>query len=114
LPSKFKQPLSHSTWQVPERDPASHSHVTNPTLLVEVLSNATESYDQGEKLDHYKQIPSAKTVVLVNHKKPEIAVCSRIDNQWARQVYTSGATIALPSVGAEIKLDDVYAAAENA
>ena len=25
-----------------ERDPQSHSHVTNPTMLVEVLSNATQ------------------------------------------------------------------------
>src|SRR5262249_20147686 len=38
--------------------------VINPTLLVEVTSNSTEAYDRGEKLSHYKQIPSLVAVLL--------------------------------------------------
>ena len=32
--------------------------VTNPTLIVEVTSKSTEDYDRGDKLSHYKQIPT--------------------------------------------------------
>jgi Uma2 family endonuclease len=38
---------------------------TNPTLLVEVLSEATRDYDRGEKFALYKAIPSLTEYVLV-------------------------------------------------
>ena len=37
-----------------ERDPDSPTHVTNPKVVVEVLSPGTEDYDRGEKLQHYQ------------------------------------------------------------
>src|SRR5262245_5122353 len=30
----------------------------NPTVIVEVLSPSTESYDRGRKFGHYRQLPS--------------------------------------------------------
>src|SRR6478609_2292974 len=50
------------------RDPESPSHVTNPKLVVEVLSPGTEDYDRNEKLEHYKSIPSLSAIVLVEHR----------------------------------------------
>jgi len=97
-----------------ERDPASPSHVTNPTLLVEVLSNATQYYDQGEKLEHYKKIPSLKTVILVSHNDRKVVVWSRTDSEWGSETFGPGATIPLPSVEAKLALDDIYAAAAGA
>ncbi len=98
-----------------ERDPQSPSHVTNPTMLVEVLSNATQNYDRGEKLEHYKMIPSLKTVVLVDHTKPEMVVWTRLQsNEWQKEVHGLGAVIRIEVVGAQIDLDTVYAAAANA
>src|SRR2546427_2666626 len=32
----------------------------NPTLVVEVLSDSTEAYDCGKKLEHYRQIPTCR------------------------------------------------------
>lgn len=98
-----------------ERDPQSHSHVTNPTMLVEVLSNATQDYDRGEKLEHYKRIPSLKTVVLVDHTKAEMVVWTRSQsNEWREELYGPGAVICVEAVGAQITLDAVYAAAASA
>src|SRR5262249_35971657 len=53
-----------------ERDPESEVTVVNPVVLVEVLSKRTETYDRGEKFDHYRHIPSLKEYVLVAHDKP--------------------------------------------
>lgn len=40
--------------------------VTNPKLLVEVLSPSTEAYDRGEKWAHYRRIESLEAYVLVS------------------------------------------------
>ena len=40
--------------------------ITNPTLLVEVLSPSTEEIDRGSKWQDYQLIPSLQEYVLVN------------------------------------------------
>jgi Uma2 family endonuclease len=55
-----------------EGDPEdpSGSTITNPTLLVEVLSPSTEQDDRGEKWGHYQRIPSLVEYVLVGQGPP--------------------------------------------
>jgi Uma2 family endonuclease len=40
----------------PRFEDADHDVLLNPTLLVEVLSPSTESYDRGKKLEHYRAL----------------------------------------------------------
>ena len=68
-----------------ERDPESAVTVTNPTVVVEVLSPGTTDYDRGEKLEQYKRISSIQHIVLVGYDAPHIAVVSREAAGW-RQV----------------------------
>src|SRR5688572_16708783 len=66
-----------------QRDPADANTVTNPTLLVEVLSPTTEEYDRGEKFEHYRRIPSLRQCVLIAHDRREIEVRTRTgDDRW--------------------------------
>lgn len=37
---------------------------TTPLVVVEVLSKMTRDYDYGEKLPHYKQIPSLRQIIF--------------------------------------------------
>ena len=37
----------------------------NPTVIVEVLSPTTESYDRGAKFGHYRRLASLKEYVLI-------------------------------------------------
>ena len=62
-----------------ERDPESPTTIVNPRLVVEVLSDSTMDYDRGEKLQHYRQIPSLEGVVLVWHTQRRIDVWARGD-----------------------------------
>lgn len=95
-----------------ERDPHDVNAVTNPTLIVEVLSPSTEEYDRGDKFEHYKRILALKQYVLVSHRERQIEVWSRAPSgEWARVVAQSGARVSLESIGAELGVDDVYAAA---
>ncbi|RMG61068.1 MAG: Uma2 family endonuclease, partial [Bacteroidetes bacterium] len=40
--------------------------LTNPILIVEVLSESTEGYDRGEKFSYYRQLPSLQEYVLIS------------------------------------------------
>jgi Uma2 family endonuclease len=97
-----------------ERDPASATHVTNPKLVVEVLSSSTAQYDRGEKLQHYQRIPSLDTIVLVDHEKPCIDVWSRDATGWISQRFGPGETVPLARLACALAVDDIYAAARDA
>ena len=60
-----------------ETDPEDANAVTNPTLLVEVLSDSTEAYDRGEKFAHYRRLPSLREYVLVSQHAPRIEIWRR-------------------------------------
>src|SRR5690606_2499369 len=57
-----------------QTDPEDPKRATliNPQVLVEVLSPSTEDYDRGEKLSHYKSVPSLQEIVLVAHEERRI------------------------------------------
>ncbi len=86
--------------------------ITNPLLVVEVLSDDTRSKDKGEKFEQYCTIPTFREYLLV---EPE--------QVWAKTVYLEDpaaglmrvktetnleASIFLQSIGCELKLADIY------
>ncbi|HEX3584199.1 MAG TPA: Uma2 family endonuclease, partial [Thermoanaerobaculia bacterium] len=58
-------------------DDAVHTTITNPLLIVEVLSVTTETSDRGDKWMHYQRIPSLAEYVLVS-QEPRIEVFRRM------------------------------------
>lgn len=89
-------------------DPDSPTTVTNPTLIVEVLSDGTEEYDRGEKFEHYKQIESLEEYVLVSHREPSIEVHRRDEHGRWEHSKTGTGTVALRSVDATLVVEDIY------
>jgi Uma2 family endonuclease len=83
--------------------------VTNPIVLVEVTSPSTVEYDHGEKLAHYKRVPSLREVVFVSHREKMVEVIRREDDgTWTRHEARSGAVAELLSLGCSLSVDDVY------
>ena len=80
----------------------------NPQVLVEVLSPSTEDYDRGEKLAHYKRIPSLREVVLIAHDERRVELWSRVDDAWTLDVARGDASIVVPSLGCTLELAEVY------
>jgi Uma2 family endonuclease len=95
----------------PERDPASATHVTNPTVLVEVLSPSTEEYDRGEKREHYQQLTSLREYVLVAQDRRAIEVYARENEAagWTHRTYGAGEHVVLASLGIDVEVDTLYA-----
>jgi len=93
-----------------EKDPANRNAVTNPKVLVEVLSDSTEEYDRGEKFAHYQRIPSLAEYVLVSQHEPCIEVFRRsASGKWdLAQKALAGQTVVLKSIECVLSVDEVY------
>lgn len=84
--------------------------VTNPVLIVEVLSKSTESYDRGDKFYKYRQLPSLKEYVLIDQEKPVVETFFKRDNNvWEISRFTGlQDLITIKSLGIEIHMDELY------
>ncbi|PRQ09095.1 Uma2 family endonuclease [Enhygromyxa salina] len=85
--------------------------VTNPTLVVEVLSPSTEAYDRGQKAAHYRRIPSLRAYLLVAQDAPRIELFVRGQRgRWEFVEAGAGESLVLDSVGCTLLVDEVFGA----
>ena len=90
-----------------DSEDAAHTTITNPVLLVEVLSVTTEKGDRGNKWLHYQRIPSLQEYVLVS-QEPRIEVFRRTSTgTWEYSEVHEG-SVALTS-GPTLDLAALYA-----
>ncbi len=83
--------------------------ITNPYIIVEVLSPATKQFDLSEKLPEYKQLESLKQVIYINPKKVSVSTYIRSENPniWLNQdFYNLEDNIVVE--GSPISLSDIY------
>lgn len=81
----------------------------NPTVVVEVLSRSTEAYDRGEKLAHYKQIPSLRAILLVSIKRRSVTAWTRDDSDWTAVEHGPGSSIELRCCEITVPIDEFFA-----
>ena len=55
-----------------EKSPQGTDALENPEIIIEVLSDSTESYDRLEKFDCYKTIPSFREMYLFHPKRRKL------------------------------------------
>lgn len=82
--------------------------VTNPVCIVEVLSESTAAYDQGEKLACYRSMASVRVILFVSQETRSITVHRRVESGFAEAHYGAGDTVPLPELSASIEVDGVY------
>ena len=84
--------------------------ITNPILIVEVLSDSTEAYDRGAKWAHYRRITSLRDYVLISQAEPLVEVYRRTkDGRFELFEARPGETIELASIDARLDVGAVYA-----
>jgi Uma2 family endonuclease len=83
--------------------------VVNPTVVVEVLSPGTETYDRGEKLEHYQRVPSLHECVLVSHRERQIESWRREPGGgWSHRAAGAGQTLRIEALGCVLVVDEIY------
>jgi Uma2 family endonuclease len=82
----------------------------NPTVIFEVLSPSTESYDRGVKLRHYRSIESLQDYILVAQDQVRIEQYTRGEaHTWTLRDYQSaGETLLIESIGVSLPLARLY------
>ena len=86
-------------------------YVKNPSLIFEVLSDSTTSYDKDVKLKYYKRIKSLNYYVLVAQKEIRVEVYSRIDDTeiWQYQTFeTTNEIIEFDRLGFSLPVATIY------
>lgn len=92
-----------------ERDPEDPNSILNPTVLVEVLSPSTESYDRSKKFERYREVPSFKEYVLVSYREPRIESHLRNDDgSWTETFAKLGDSLALRSIDVRLDVEAIY------
>jgi Uma2 family endonuclease len=93
-----------------EHDPESAVTVVNPKLIVEVTSDSTASYDRGEKLEHYQQIASLETVIVLSHRDTRVGVWQRTaDGSWTSREFGPGDRIDIVKPTCQLDVNEIYA-----
>jgi Uma2 family endonuclease len=86
------------------------STVTNPRLIVEVLSKSTGNYDRGEKFDYYRSIPQLQEYILIDQSCYHLMQYVKTnEGKWLLTDYTqAGEIVKLGSVDLALSLSDIY------
>ncbi len=85
--------------------------ITNPKVIIEILSPSTEGYDYRKKFSLYRLLPSFEEYVLIAQDEPRIDVFRKAPNdEWILATYQGSDSIAkLQSLGIELPLAELYA-----
>lgn len=69
--------------------------LTNPTVVVEVLSPSTEGYDRGAKFAHYRRCASLQQVVFVDLVARRVEVYAPSGEHWILTESTGDRPVAI-------------------
>ena len=83
--------------------------VTNPVLIVEVLSNSTQSYDRGDKFALYRGVPSFAHYLLIHQDQPLIEYHRKTIQGWLlTEISGIDTTLSLESLDLSLPLRELY------
>lgn len=82
--------------------------ITNPSLIIEVLSESTSGYDHGTKFLSYQQIPSLQEYLLVHQDQFLVEQYRRQPpNAWL-YTRTDGLNSEMATLGCRLSLSELY------
>ncbi|TRU73281.1 MAG: Uma2 family endonuclease [Microcystis viridis Mv_BB_P_19951000_S69] len=84
--------------------------VTNPRLIVEVLSKSTQNYDQGDKFLYYRSLPELQEYILISQSRPYVMQYNKTEeNKWLLTEYEGeNASLSLTYVNFALSFQEIY------
>jgi Uma2 family endonuclease len=83
-------------------------YVTEPVVVIEVLSPTTARIDRIEKNREYEAAPSIRRYVLLEQDAIAAEVYAREDRRWVRSTVTGDGILVMPEIGVELPLAEAY------
>lgn len=90
---------------------ASQEVLKNPTVIIEIFSNASRSSDRQRKLEGFLAVPQIKECLLVSESEMRVEHYARQNaKQWIYRIYNErDDVISLESIHCKLSLAEVYA-----
>lgn len=84
--------------------------LTNPQMLIEVLSPSTEAFDRGDKFLYYKSISSFVEYLLISATHPFVTQFIKVnENEWTqRDAVGLDGKLFLETFQVEVLLSEIY------
>ncbi|OAI03360.1 Uma2 family endonuclease [Methylomonas methanica] len=96
-------------------DLGNQQFISNPSLVVEVLSDSTAAYDRGSKFAAYRQLESLKEYLIVDIDARRVECFSRTpDNDWLLHDYLGEVDCQLHSLSLSLPLAEIFEDIETA
>jgi len=89
--------------------PSNNTFITDPVVVVEVLSPSTMERDRGRKLQFYKDLPTVQHIVLAYADQMRVEHYVRVEDGWELKVLpTPESILELDAVEFRMDLEAVY------
>jgi Uma2 family endonuclease len=88
------------------------TEITDPVVVVEVLSTSTLRTDRIAEHREYEATPSIRRYILLEQDDIAAEVYARDGDRWVRSTVIGDGGLAMPEIGVEIPLADAYASLE--
>lgn len=84
--------------------------ITNPTVIIEVLSKKTRNYDRGEKFKLYRRLPSLKEYILVSSMEISVERFTKQETGvWNfREITNPDELVSIETIGFSIPIKEFY------
>ena len=84
--------------------------ITNPIVIIEILSDSTEGYDRGVKFQNFRNFPTLQDYILISQDKARIEGYTRQDNGKWLLTDTIGLNSVhkIASIECVLKLKEIY------
>lgn len=84
--------------------------ITNPSVIVEVLSKSTAEYDRGLKFEAYRTLESLQDYLLIDQDRLHLDYYHKLpDGRWALTEFKSAnASLTIESIDLEIPIARIY------
>ena len=85
--------------------------ISNPVLLVEVLSKSTADYDRGQKFWYFSQLPSLREYVLIEQDRWAVETRYRksVEDKWVMEYFEGAETeVLLHSLNLQVPMHRIY------
>lgn len=83
--------------------------LVNPVLIVEVLSDSTESYDRGEKFRQYKSIESFREYLLISSDSKNVTHYLKHNERfWLQSDYVEDEAVRIATLDYDLNVNEIY------
>jgi len=87
--------------------------LSNPALIVEILSESTEKFDRGDKFREYKSIESFAEYLLISSMAVSVTLFQKHNDKfWMHSDYSAGESCHLNTLDLDLNVDDLYTAVD--